>query len=146
MIDKYLKIASDLGDSRAARKLAYKEAQKRKLPSELVWKVQSELNRSGLKIGNVDGKFGLKTFAALRAFECINGTPLSGTPTKKALEKLKSSKIQNYSRQVLVEKFFEGISNLKTDCVRGALKLGVNPNSRKYRRGPIYNVSKHANF
>jgi S1-C subfamily serine protease/TPR repeat protein len=142
-IARYLKIASDLGDTRAARRIAYIEAQKQDLAPEFIRKVQSELNKLGLRPGTPDGEFGLKTFNALRAFECISGWPGNGIPTVEVLDKIRTSNIGRFSKEVLSGKLFEGILKLKIDCVRAALQLGANPNSRKYRRGPISAVSDY---
>jgi S1-C subfamily serine protease/TPR repeat protein len=141
---KYLKIASDLGDSRASRLLNLGQAKNAAPTKELASQIQSHLNRLGMKAGAIDGVFGRKSFDALRAFECIHRLPVSGVPTDSVLQLLKAKKQGRISKEALKEKFFKGIINLEIDCVRGALQLGVGPNAKKYRRGPIALVSNYA--
>jgi S1-C subfamily serine protease/TPR repeat protein len=143
-VQRYLKIASDLGDSRASRLLNLGQAKNAAPTKELASQIQSHLNLLGFKAGAIDGVFGRKSFDALRAFECIHRLPVSGVPTDSILQLLKAKKRSRPSQEVLKERFFEGIINLEIDCVRGALQLGVGPNSKKYRRGPIALVSKSA--
>lgn len=144
-VQKFLKIASDLGDSRASRLLSFKQVKNSPPPKELARKTQSQLNRLGFKAGAVDGAFGKKSFDALRAFECIYRLPINGVPTQDVLQAIKTKKKGRLSQEALKEKLFAGISNLEIDCVRGALQLGVSPNARKYRGGPIDSIFRHAN-
>ncbi|MBT2989923.1 MAG: trypsin-like peptidase domain-containing protein [Candidatus Thiodiazotropha sp. (ex Ctena orbiculata)] len=142
-IHKLLKIASDLGDSRATRLLDLEVSNNTKNPAILVRNIQVNLKKLGFNVGPIDGVFGQKTFDSLRAFQCLNNLPLSGIPNEGALQALKEAKKGSITREALREKLFKGISNLEVDCVRGALDLGVDPNARKYR-GPIGSVYKYA--
>ncbi len=135
--EKYLKIASEFGDTRAALMLDFLKAQQTGKKADDVKHLQAELNRLGYQAGPVDGMFGRKTFDALRAFECNTGQKVRGWITPEALESLKKAKVEHLSRSTLAEKLSDGISKTNVDCVRGALLAGADPNSTKYRRGPI---------
>ena len=136
-VRKYLKLASDLGDIRADRLLDFNDGNKQKFSIQRIQRVQSELKGLGFKVGSVDGQFGLKTFNAIRAFECLYRKPVNGVPTTAVLGAIKTADNGWVSAASLTDRLFKGVSNLEIDCVRGALHLGANPNARKYRGGPI---------
>ena len=136
-VRKYLKLASDLGDIRADRLLDFNDANKKKFSIQRIQRAQSELKRLGFKVGSVDGQFGLKTFNAIRAFECLYRKPVNGVPTTAVLGAIKTADNGWVSAASLTDRLFKGVSNLEIDCVRGALHLGANPNARKYRGGPL---------
>lgn len=54
---------------------------------EIVRDLQQELARRGLYDGAVDGRFGPRTQAAIRAFEQQAGLPQTGEPTERLLER-----------------------------------------------------------
>ena len=136
-VRKYLKLASDLGDIRADQLLDFNDANKQKFSIQRIKRVQSELKRLGFKVGSVDGQFGLKTFNAIRAFECLYRKPVNGVPTTAVLGAIRMADNGWVSAASLTDRLFNGLANLEIDCVRGALHLGANPNARKYRGGPI---------
>ncbi|MBS0124835.1 lytic murein transglycosylase [Thetidibacter halocola] len=51
--------------------------------------IQAGLNRAGFDVGTVDGVFGKKTEAAIRAFQRARGLPETGAPSRTLLEALR---------------------------------------------------------
>ena len=144
---KFLTMASELGDTRATHAIEFLDFKEAGLSHELIENIQTELNRLGFHDDSLDVEGDLKTFNALKAFDCTSEAKVMGKPAAEILESLEKATAINMPKPLLAKRLFKSIMNLDIDCVRSALMLGADPNLKNdigRREGPVSNTSKYA--